>query len=170
MHAITSDRDRVHCFLFGTRLTNITRHLRNRDVDLALAKVAEKVEDWSGGTRIGACLEQFNAIWSRRVLGQGAVVLLITDGLDREGGRGLDRQMERLHKSCRRLIWLNPLLRFEGYEPRAQGAQAMLPHVDDFRPVHNLESMAELGAVLARPGRRRLEAARSYESLMAERG
>jgi uncharacterized protein with von Willebrand factor type A (vWA) domain len=170
MHAITSDRDRVHCFLFGTRLTNITRHLRNRDVDLALAKVAEKVEDWSGGTRIGACLEQFNAVWSRRVLGQGAVVLLITDGLDREGGQGLDRQMERLHKSCRRLIWLNPLLRFEGYEPRAQGAQAILPHVDDFRPVHNLESMAELGAVLARPGRRRLEAARSYESLMAERG
>ncbi len=169
MHTITNDRDRVHSFLFGTRLSNITRHLRSRDVDLALAKVAEKVEDWSGGTRIGACLEQFNAVWSRRVLGQGAVVLLITDGLDREGGKGLDRQMERLHKSCRRLIWLNPLLRFEGYEPRAQGAQAMLPHVDDFRPVHNLESMAELGAVLARPGRRRLEAARSYEATMAAR-
>jgi len=170
MHAITSDRDRVHCFLFGTRLTNITRSLRSRDVDLALAKVAETVEDWSGGTRIGVCLEQFNAVWSRRVLGQGAVVLLITDGLDRDGGQGLDRQMERLHKSCRQLIWLNPLLRFEGYEPRAQGAQAILPHVDEFRPVHNLESMAELGSVLSRPGRRRLEAARSYEGLMAARG
>lgn len=169
MHAITNDRDRVHSFLFGTRLTNITRHLRQRDVDLALAKVAAKVEDWSGGTRIGACLEEFNAIWSRRVLGQGAVVLLITDGLDREGGHGLDREMERLHKSCRRLIWLNPLLRFEGYEPKAQGAQAMLPHVDDFRPVHNLESLAGLGRALSRPGQRRLEAQRSYQAVMAAR-
>lgn len=169
MHAITNDRDRVHSFLFGTRLTNITRHLRQRDVDLALAKVAAKVEDWSGGTRIGACLEEFNAIWSRRVLGQGAVVLLITDGLDREGGHGLDREMERLHKSCRRLIWLNPLLRFEGYEPKAQGAEAMLPHVDDFRPVHNLESLAGLGRALSRPGQRRLEAQRSYQAVMAAR-
>jgi uncharacterized protein with von Willebrand factor type A (vWA) domain len=170
MHAITNDRDRVHCFLFGTRLNNITRALRQRDVDVALAKVAAKVEDWSGGTRIGGCIAEFNAIWSRRVLGQGAVVLLITDGLDREGAQGLAEEMERLHKSCRRLIWLNPLLRFEGYEPKAQGAQAILPHVDDFRPVHNLESIAELGAVLSRQPTRRLEAAGSYAELMAERG
>jgi hypothetical protein len=170
MHAITNDRDRVHCFLFGTRLNNITRALRQRDVDLALAKVAAKVEDWSGGTRIGKCLAEFNNTWSRRVLGQGAVVLLVTDGLDREGAAGLAKEMERLHKSCRRLIWLNPLLRFEGYEPKAQGAQAILPHVDDFRPVHNLESMADLGAVLARAPVRRLEAAGSYAELMAARG
>jgi uncharacterized protein with von Willebrand factor type A (vWA) domain len=170
MHAITNDRDRVHCFLFGTRLSNITRALRQRDVDLALAKVAAKVEDWSGGTRIGGCIAEFNAVWSRRVLGQGAVVLLITDGLDREGAQGLAEEMERLHKSCRRLIWLNPLLRFEGYEPKAQGARAILPHVDDFRPVHNLESLAELGAVLSREPARRLEAAGSYAELMAERG
>ncbi|MGH6939219.1 vWA domain-containing protein [Hypericibacter sp.] len=170
MHAITNDRDRVHCFLFGTRLNNITRALRQRDVDIALAKVAAKVEDWSGGTRIGGCIAEFNAVWSRRVLGQGAVVLLITDGLDREGAHGLADEMERLHKSCRRLIWLNPLLRFEGYEPKAQGAQAILPHVDDFRPVHNLESIAELGAVLGRQPTRRLEAAGSYAELMAGRG
>jgi uncharacterized protein with von Willebrand factor type A (vWA) domain len=170
MHAVTNDRDRVHCFLFGTRLNNITRALRQRDVDIALANVAAKVEDWSGGTRIGGCIAEFNAVWSRRVLGQGAVVLLITDGLDREGAQGLAEEMERLHKSCRRLIWLNPLLRFEGYEPKAQGAQAILPHVDDFRPVHNLESIAELGAVLSRPPTRRLEAAGSYAELMVERG
>ncbi|MGE3231636.1 MAG: VWA domain-containing protein [Hyphomicrobium sp.] len=170
MHAITNDRDRVHSFLFGTRLTNITRHLRQRDVDLALARVATKVEDWSGGTRIGACLAEFNAHWSRRVLGQGAVVLLITDGLDREGGEGLDREMERLHKSCRRLIWLNPLLRFEGYEPKAQGARAILPHVDDFRTVHNLDSLDALGRVLSSPGQRRLEAQRSYRAVITERG
>lgn len=170
MHAITNDRDRVHSFLFGTRLTNITRHLRQRDVDLALARVATRVEDWSGGTRIGACLAEFNAHWSRRVLGQGAVVLLITDGLDREGGEGLDREMERLHKSCRRLIWLNPLLRFEGYEPKAQGARAILPHVDDFRTVHNLDSLDALGRVLSSPGQRRLEAQRSYRAVIAGRG
>lgn len=157
MHAVTSERDRVHSFLFGTRLTNITRALRERDVDLALERVGEAALDWSGGTRIGACLEDFNRHWSRRVLAQGAVVLLITDGLDREGGGGLARQMERLHKSCRRLIWLNPLLRWDGYEPKSQGARAMMPHVDDFRPVHNLESLAALTAVLSREPARRLE-------------
>lgn len=157
MHAITSDRDRVYSFLFGTRLTNVTRFLRERDVDVALEQVGEAAQDWSGGTRIGACLEEFNRNWSRRVLGQGAVVLLITDGLDREGGDGLARQMERLHKSCRRLIWLNPLLRWDGYEPRSQGARAMMPHVDDFRPVHNLESLGALTAVLSREPARRLE-------------
>jgi len=157
MHAITSDRDRVFSFLFGTRLTNVTRFLREKDIDIALEQVGSAAEDWSGGTRIGACLEEFNRRWSRRVLGQGALVLLITDGLDREGGSNLSRQMERLHKSCRRLIWLNPLLRWEGYEPKAQGARAIMPHVDDFRPVHNLESLSALTAVLSEEPRRRLE-------------
>jgi uncharacterized protein with von Willebrand factor type A (vWA) domain len=149
MHAITNDRDRVFSFVFGTRLTNVTRQLRYRDVDIALAKVGELVEDWSGGTRIGHCLDDFNRNWSRRVLGQGALVLLITDGLDRDAGEGLDAAMERLQKSCRRLIWLNPLMRFDGYAPTATGARAIVKHVDDFRTVHNLASLADLGAVLA---------------------
>ena len=157
MHAVTSDRERVFSFLFGTRLTNVTRYLREKDVDLALEQVGAAAEDWSGGTRIGACLESFNRHWSRRVLSQGALVLLITDGLDREGGSNLSQQMERLHKSCRRLIWLNPLLRWEGYEPKAQGARAIMPHVDDFRPVHNLESLKALATVLSEEPRRRLE-------------
>jgi hypothetical protein len=148
MHALTSDRDRVHSFVFGTRLTNITRHLRHRDVDLALDSVIDSVEDWSGGTRIGACLHDFNKNWSRRVLGQGAILVLISDGLDRLGGIGLDDETERLHKSCRRLIWLNPLLRYDGFEAKAAGVKAMLPHVDDFRPVHNLESLADLARAL----------------------
>ena len=148
MHAITNDRDRVFCFTFGTRLSNVTRALRNRDVDVALQKASAQVEDWSGGTRIGQALHEFNNRWSRRVLGQGAVVLLITDGLDREGAAGLAEEMERLHKSCSRLIWLNPLLRYGGYEPKSQGNKAMLPHVDEFRPVHNLESLGGLIAAL----------------------
>lgn len=148
MHAITNDRDRVFCFTFGTRLNNVTRSLRYRDVDIALAKASQQVEDWSGGTRIGQALHEFNNKWSRRVLGQGAVVLLITDGLDREGAVGLAEEMERLHKSCSRLIWLNPLLRYGAYEPKSQGNKAMLPHVDEFRPVHNLESLAGLIAAL----------------------
>lgn len=148
MHAITNDRDRVYCFTFGTRLNNVTRALRYRDVDIALAKASSQVEDWSGGTRIGQTLHEFNNKWSRRVLGQGAVVLLITDGLDREGASGLEEEMERLHKSCSRLIWLNPLLRYGAYEPKSQGNKAMLPYVDEFRPVHNLESLAGLIAAL----------------------
>ncbi len=155
VHAITNDRDRVHTFLFGTRLTNITRDLRAKDVDVALDKVAERVEDWSGGTRIGHCLAAFNRHWSRRVLGQGAVVLLISDGLDRDDAEGLQKEMERLHKSCRRLIWLNPLLRYDAYAPKTQGAKAMIRHVDDFRTIHNLDSMQDLANALAaeRPGR-----------------
>ena len=149
MHAITNDRDRVYCFTFGTRLSNVSRALRNKDVDIALQKASAQVEDWSGGTRIGQTLHEFNNKWSRRVLGQGAVVLLITDGLDREGAAGLAEEMERLHKSCSRLIWLNPLLRYGAYEPKSQGNKAMLPHVDEFRPVHNLESLAGLVAALA---------------------
>jgi hypothetical protein len=157
MHAVTNDRDRVFSFLFGTRLTNITRMLRHRDVDVAVDRVAERVQDWSGGTRIGHCLAEFNAKWSRRVLGQGAIVLFISDGLDRDSGEGLTREVERLHKSCRRLIWLNPLLRYDAYEPKSLGAKAIMPHIDDFRPIHNLASLGDLTSVLARPGRRRME-------------
>jgi uncharacterized protein with von Willebrand factor type A (vWA) domain len=163
MHAITNDRDRVHTFLFGTRLTNITRHLRQKDVDVALEKVAEVVVDWSGGTRIGASLREFNIHWSRRVLGQGAVVLFISDGLDRDNAEGLGAEIERLHKSCRRLIWLNPLLRYEGYEPKSLGAQVLVPHVDDFRTVHNLDSLSQLTEVLSKPVTRRQEAANTWQ-------
>jgi hypothetical protein len=159
MHAVTNDRDRVFSFLFGTRLTNITRMLRHRDVDVAVDRVADTVQDWSGGTRIGHCLAEFNAKWSRRVLGQGALVLFISDGLDRDSGEGLTREIERLHKSCRRLIWLNPLLRYDAYEPKSLGARAIMPHIDDFRPIHNLASLGELTEALARPGRRRMAGA-----------
>jgi uncharacterized protein with von Willebrand factor type A (vWA) domain len=155
MHSVTNDRDRVHTFVFGTRLTNITRYLKYRDVDLALERVGEAVSDWSGGTRIGHCLAEFNRLWSRRVLGQGAIVLLISDGLDRDAGTGLAREMDRLHRSCRRLIWLNPLLRYEGFAPRSLGMRAMLPYVDEFRPVHNLASLEELIAALCAPAPRR---------------
>ena len=149
LHAVTNDRDRVFTFVFGTRLTNITRFLRYRDVDVALEKVAENVEDWSGGTRIGHCIKDFNTRWSRRVLGQGALVLLISDGLDRDSGEGLESEVERLHKSCRRLIWLNPLLRYEGFEPKSLGVRAILPHVDEFRTVHNLQSLQDVAQALA---------------------
>ena len=151
LHAVTGARDRVHVFTFGTRLTNITRALARRDVDDALAEVAKEVKDWSGGTRIGEALHAFNRDWSRRVLGQGAVVLLITDGLDRDAGRGLELEVERLHMSCRRLVWLNPLLRWDGFEPKALGVRAILPHVDEFRPVHNIESLEALAAALSDP-------------------
>ena len=148
LHAITSDRDRVHSFVFGTRLTNITRQLRHRDVDIALGAISGTVADWSGGTRIGATLKEFNQRWSRRVLGQNAVVMLISDGLDRDAGHDLTTQMERLHKSCHQLIWLNPLLRFEEFEPRAAGVRLMLPHVDAFLPAHNIESLTDLARSL----------------------
>ena len=148
MHAMTNDRYRVHCFVFGTRLTNISRYLKHRDVDVALDKAALGVKDWSGGTRIGACLKEFNNFWSRRVLTQGAITLIISDGLDRDEGDGLKKEMERLTKSSRRLIWLNPLLRFESFEPKAKGIRAMLPYVDDFKAAHNLKSLVELADVL----------------------
>lgn len=151
LHAVANDRDRVHTFLFGTRLTNVTRQLKHRDAEVAFEMVAHAVPDWSGGTRIGESLELFNKAWSRRVLGQGAVVLLITDGLDREGAKGLAEATDRLRKSCRRLIWLNPLLRYAGFQPKSQGIRAMLPHVDEFRPVHNLASLRDLVAVLSDP-------------------
>ncbi len=151
LHAVANDRDRVSTFLFGTRLSNITRQLRHRDPEIAFQMVSHAVPDWSGGTRIGEALALFNRNWAKRVLGQGAVVLLVTDGLDRDGAAGLSENMERLHKSCRRLIWLNPLLRWDGFEPRSQGIRAMLPHVDEFRPVHNLASLRALIQTLSRP-------------------
>jgi uncharacterized protein with von Willebrand factor type A (vWA) domain len=164
MHSITNDRDRVFTFVFGTRLTNITRFLRFRDVDVALDRVAEAVADWSGGTRIGHSVHEFNRFWSRRVLGQGAVVLMITDGLDRDAGTGLAHEMDRLHRSCRQLIWLNPLLRYEGFEPRSLGMKAMLPYVDEFRPVHNLESLETLVDVISRAAQRHSAAAMARET------
>ena len=154
-HALSEKQQRIHTFLFGTRLTNITRQLRHKDPDQALAECSDAVADWSGGTRIGSTLAEFNHLWSRRVLGQGAVVLLITDGLERGDDNEPDmqgelgKQMDRLHRSCRRLIWLNPLLRYDEFEARASGIKTMLPHVDEFRAVHSLEAISELCAALS---------------------
>ena len=154
LHAVSNARGagwaKVHAFTFGTRLTNITRHLDTRDVDAALKAAGAEAQDWEGGTRIGSCIETFNRDWSRRVLGQGAVVLLITDGLDREDPDALARQMERLHLSARRLIWINPLLRWDEFAPKARGIAAMLPHVDSFRAGHSIASLEELAAVISR--------------------
>ncbi len=151
LHAITDARKRVSVFLFGTRLTNVTRALRQRDPDEALASCSSTVEDWAGGTRIGTSLHNFNKLWARRVLGQGAIVLLISDGLEREADDRLAFEMDRLHRSCRRLIWLNPLLRYSSFEAKAQGIKMMLPHVDEFRPVHNLSSIEGLISALSQP-------------------
>ena len=162
MHAVTNDRGRTHCFTFGTRLTNISRHLQRKDVDLALDNASQSVKDWSGGTRIGYCLKQFNNQWSRRVLAQGAVCILVTDGLDRDQSDGLEEEMDRLNKSVKRLIWLNPLLRYEGFEPKAQGIRKMLPYVDDFKSAHNIKSLSELSNIISsvdRESRYRLRAA-----------
>jgi len=154
LHGITNDRHRVSTLVFGTRLTNITRHLRHKDVDVALARVAASVDDWAGGTRIGACMRDFNHRWSRRLLGQNAVVLLISDGLDADGGEGLAFEIERIAKSAARVVWLNPLLRYAGFEARPAGVRAILPHVDDFLPVHNVASLRDLSAALASTQRR----------------
>ena len=150
LHVVTAGRKNVHTFLFGTRLTNVTRALRHRDIDDALAACSAGVKDWAGGTRIGPSLHRFNRDWSRRVLGGGATVILFTDGLERDGTGELKTEMERLKKSCRRLIWVNPLLRFDGFSAKAQGIRAMLPLVDEFRPIHNLSSMADLCEALGR--------------------
>jgi uncharacterized protein with von Willebrand factor type A (vWA) domain len=149
LHALTEREKRVTTFLFGTRLTNVTRAIRHRDPDEALSACSAHVVDWSGGTRIASSLRVFNKRWSRRVLTQGAVVLLITDGLERDVDDTLSFEMDRLHRSCRRLIWLNPLLRFDGFEPRAKGVRTILPHVDELRPIHNLESMTGLVSALS---------------------
>jgi uncharacterized protein with von Willebrand factor type A (vWA) domain len=157
LHALTEARKRVFVFLYGTRLTNVTRALKERDPDEALAACSASVLDWSGGTRIATSLHAFNKQWARRVLGGGAIVLLITDGLERDGDEGLALEMDRLHRSCRRLIWLNPLLRFERFQAKARGIRTMLPHVDEFRAVHNLESMVQLVRSLSDRGGRMVD-------------
>ncbi|MEP3055061.1 VWA domain-containing protein [Ascidiaceihabitans sp.] len=155
LHAVSNAKGagwaKVHAFTFGTQLTNITRHLGQRDVDAALAAAGAEAQDWEGGTRIGQCLETFNRDWSRRVMGQGAVVLVITDGLDRDDPDALAKQMQRLQLSSKRLIWLNPLLRWDGFAPKARGIAAMLPHVDSFRAGHSIASLEELAEVISRP-------------------
>ena len=152
LHTLSARRRRVRTFVFGTKLSNITRPLSIRDPDAALAACGVAVDDWAGGTRIGDVLRDFNYTWSRRVLGQGATVLLITDGLERGPANLLAKQMDRLHRSCRRLIWLNPLLRFEGFQAKAAGIREMLPHVDEFRTVHSLASLSELVDALGNGG------------------
>jgi uncharacterized protein with von Willebrand factor type A (vWA) domain len=153
LHAL-SEKRHVQSFVFGTRLTNITHALTRRDPDQALARASALVQDWEGGTRIAASIDAFNRLWSRRVLGQGAIVLLFTDGLERDVTPELGRAMDRLNRSCRRLVWLNPLLRFEGFEAKAAGIRAMLPHVDEFRTLHNLTAMAALVQALSATGSR----------------
>jgi uncharacterized protein with von Willebrand factor type A (vWA) domain len=143
---------RVHAFTFGTRLTNVTRALAPKDVDRALEAVGRDVADWEGGTRISAALHAFNRDWSRRVLGQGAVVMLITDGLERGDLEELDREAERLSLSSRRLIWLNPLLRYEAFEAKAGGIRTLLSHVDSFHPCHSVDSLADLTRALSSKG------------------
>jgi uncharacterized protein with von Willebrand factor type A (vWA) domain len=155
LHAVANEKGagwaKVHAFTFGTRLTNITRHLATRDVDQALKSAGAEAQDWEGGTRIGECLHAFNRDWSRRVMGQGAVVLVITDGLDRGDADALGKEIERLHLSARRLIWLNPLLRWDGFAPKASGIKAMLPHVDAFRAGHSIATLEQLAAAISRP-------------------
>ncbi|WP_188611745.1 vWA domain-containing protein [Chelatococcus reniformis] len=149
MHTLAERGQRVHTFLFATRLTNVTRELAGRDPDEALARASKAVPDWEGGTRIAAALQRFNRLWSRRVLSQGAVVLLFTDGLERDVTGELTFELDRLRRSCRKLVWLNPLLRYDGFEARAAGIRAMLPHVDEFRSIHSVASMQDLVAALS---------------------
>jgi uncharacterized protein len=150
MHTLTNARSEVHTFLFGTRLTNVTRHLKNKDVDNSLEKASQAVNDWSGGTRIGECLHDFNLRWARRVLSRGSIVLLISDGLDRDAGIGLSKEVDKIKRSCNRLVWLNPLLRFDQFSPKSMGVRAILPYVDEFRPVHSLNSLANLAEALGK--------------------
>ena len=156
-HALSSHRRSVHSFVFGTRLTNISHRLVDKDVDRALAQVAEDVQDWDGGTRIADCLERFNVDWGRRVLAGRSVVILLSDGLERDSESNLEFQMQRLHRTCDQLIWMNPMLRYEFFEAKAMGIRAMLPHVDLFLPAHNLESLAQLGQILRRADARPIE-------------
>jgi uncharacterized protein with von Willebrand factor type A (vWA) domain len=149
LHTLTNGMEHVETFLFGTRLTRITRQIGRKDIDEAIAEVTKVVEDWGGGTRIGDAVKTFNYRWARRVAARGAVVLIISDGWDRGETQTLRQEMGRLQRSCFRLIWLNPLLGLPDYEPLTQGLQAALPFVDDFLPVHNLESLETLGHALA---------------------
>ena len=150
LHGLVNDRGDVTVFLFGTRLTNITRELQHLDVDESIAKVSAAVKDWSGGTRIGATLKEFNYKWARRVLTQGADVLLMTDGLERDDTAQLPREMQRLRRSTKKIVWLNPLLRFDRFEAKASGIRAMMPYVDEFRPVHSLNSLSDLAETLGK--------------------
>jgi uncharacterized protein with von Willebrand factor type A (vWA) domain len=147
-HGLMLAQPRVHVLVFGTRLTNITRQLRHRDPDEALARADAAVADWRGGTRIATSLAQFNQRWARRVLTGNAATLLVTDGLDRDEHGELGREAARLRRFSHELLWLNPLLRFDGFEPRAAGVRAILPHVDRMLPMHNLHSLAQLGRIL----------------------
>ena len=148
LHAVANDRTRVTMFLFGTRLTNVTRELKRRDIDEAVSKVSAVVKDWSGGTRIGLTLKEFNQKWARRVLAQGAEVLLMSDGLEREDTVQLAHEMQRLRRSAKHIVWLNPLLRFGGFQARASGIRAIMPYVDEFRPVHSLNCLTDLAQTL----------------------
>ena len=151
VHGLTRRHPHVHTLTFGTRLTNITRSLRDRDPDVALQRADEQVQDWKGGTRIASCLAEFNRRWARRLLGGNAAVLLLTDGLDRDDNGHLADAAAQLQRMAHQLVWLNPLLRFDGFEPRAAGVRALLPHVDRFLPVHNLASLADLSRALRAP-------------------
>ena len=151
VHGLTRRHLRVHTFAFGTRLSNITRCLRHRDPDVALKLADEQVQDWKGGTRIASSLQEFNRRWARRVLGANAAVLLVSDGLDHDEGGQLGLAAARLHRMAHQVVWLNPLLRFDGFKPRAAGVRALLPHVDRFLPVHNLASLADLATALRAP-------------------
>jgi uncharacterized protein with von Willebrand factor type A (vWA) domain len=148
VHALENGLDSVEVFVFSTRLTRITRELRKRDVDSAIEQVVRSVDDWSGGTRIGEAIKEFNFKWARRVLRSGATVVMISDGWDRGDPKLLSAEMARLQRSCRRLIWLNPLLGAPGYQPLTQGIRAALPYVDFFLPIHNLKSMEVLARIL----------------------
>ncbi|MBL8903528.1 MAG: VWA domain-containing protein [Rhizobiales bacterium] len=150
LHGLVNDRTDVTVFLFGTRLTNITRELQHLDVDESIAKVSSAVKDWSGGTRIGATLREFNYKWARRVLTQGADVLLMTDGLERDDIVQLSQEMQRLRRSTKKIVWLNPLLRFDRFEAKASGIRVMMPYVDEFRPVHSLNSLSDLAEALGK--------------------
>lgn len=152
IHTLYQGMDQVEAFVFGTRLTRITHELRTRHVDVAISQVGHIVHDWAGGTRIGESLHQFNYKWGRRVLGRGAIVLIISDGWDRGNVDELRQEMDRLQRSCFRLIWLNPLLGMAGYQPLTRGIVAAMPYIDDFLPVHSLHSLTELGELLTRLG------------------
>lgn len=161
MYALVQEGRRVEAFVFGTRLTRITPALRRTDVDAALRETAERVIDWSGGTRIGESLKAFNYHWSRRVLGGGTVAVIISDGWDRGDPALLEREIARLRRSVSRLIWLNPLLGAPDYQPLVRGIRTVLPYIDDFLPFHNLaslESLAQKLGSLRTSGRRALHA------------
>jgi len=147
-HVMALARSKVWSFVFGTRLSNITRYMKFRDVDRALDAVAQNVEDWYGGTRIADCLLDFNRVWVRRLPLHQSIVLLVTDGLDRSESNDLEAQISRLHRSCKQLIWLNPLLRYAAFEPKVNSIRTLLRHVDAFLPVHNLNSMQNLSELL----------------------